>query len=114
MSEQATQKLGIDKVKLVLLAMFSLGQNIEEDLLDDGKISFGEALGTAASTLPDLVQIFTNRHEIGAQIVDIDETEREELLVWAKDNFDLQDDVLEKKIEAGLDAINALLKLTSI
>lgn len=113
MTDTTNEKLGIDKVKLVLMAIFALGANIEEDLMD-GEMSFGEALGTTTETLPDLVKIFTNRKEIGAQIVDIDDVEREELVVWAKEQFDLADDVLEAKIEAGIDAINAILKLTSL
>jgi hypothetical protein len=102
------EKLGIDKLKLVLGLGFSFGEQIGL-ALEDGKINFADLpgfIGVFAQVQP----VIAEGKEALAQALDLDAEERTELNAWAQAEFDIANDAVEAKVEAALDlAISVLV-----
>lgn len=99
--------LGIENLKKAGKFGVSLGMQFEEATADE-KFTWTDLFGF----FDELIQIpgiVNNRAAIVAEFKDLDETERNELLEYLKDEFNLDNDTLEAKIEKGLDIAFALL-----
>lgn len=100
---------GIKELKELLAFGFKLQKAIAS--LGDGKIN---VIVDAPKFLPALLSAPKAFGGIGlvlAEIKDLDEAEREELLAFVRDEFDLSDDRLEELIEDTLEELLSLFKL---
>lgn len=99
--------LGIENLKKAGKFGVSLGMQFEEATVD-GKFTWADLFGF----FDELIQIpgiVNNREAIAAEFKDLDATERDALLQYLKDEFNLDNDTLEAKIEKGFDIAFALL-----
>lgn len=93
-------------LKEVLAVIFSLVESLESARMNDGKIDYKDIplLLDPAMKLPAAADGIEN---VYSQWKSATEEERAELYAWAKSDFDIANDKLEAKIEAGLNvAIN--------
>lgn len=103
--------MAISNLKKIASFGITLGGNVAK-ILQDGKVTLAEGL----SLLPDLLQI----SDIVASIPAIKEEfkamtseDRAELNSYIAENFDIDNDVLEAKIEKAVAAALAILDLVS-
>lgn len=93
--------LGIDQLKEVLTFGASFGNALGSALQDDGRITLGEYvlfIGPLLKLAPAVEDIDVAL----AQLLDMDETEKQELLEFAKTEFDIADDDAEVFVEDTL------------
>jgi len=95
-----TKTYGIEELKKVLKSTFTTVNKVEEAKKDDGKVSIIEAAGITVSALPDAYNTIKNGKAIWNEYQDLDNIERAELSLWFAREFDIADDVAEKKVEA--------------
>ena len=103
-----SEKLGIEKIKNALISSITLGEKIEKNLSDDGKLSWAEALSIGVSSVGDIVKIAQSAKEIKAEFLDLDESEKQEIKEIISNELDLENDKLENIIEKAFDFLNAL------
>lgn len=99
-----TEKLGIEKLKLAILAVITLGEKIENSR-EDGKTTLIESIAIGTSTLPDVIKIIKNGEQIKAEFLDLDEAEKTEIVEFIKSELDLINDKLEEIIEKAVEII---------
>jgi len=99
---------GTEEIKKALGVLIDLGMGVEDALEDDGKVKFMELVGIISGEALDIVSVIKNAGELKAELKDWDEEEREEVLEWAVERFDLDNDVAEKVIEKCLTIIKEL------
>ena len=107
-------EFGTDQIKKALGIVIDLGMGIEEHLADDGRVSLSEAMSTAVELGPDIYSVARNAGELKSELKDWDPTEREEVLAWAIEKFDLDNDRAEKAIEVGLALLSKLGELITV
>lgn len=95
-------------IKLFAFLFDFLGK-IKQDLADH-KISRVEAWGLITSAVTGLWNPIANFGEVkeALKLVATDEAARQQLIAALKEDFDLPDEELEKRIEAGLDLLNSV------
>lgn len=98
----------MEKTKKAIGTLLKLANKVIADVKDDGKIDFGEAMGLAISGV-GLIGIFKDLPEIQIELKGIDAVGVSEIVEAVKADFDLADDVLEAKIEAGLEVLAQML-----
>jgi len=91
----------INHLKTLLLFVFSLG-DVTAQVLEDGKFEWQEGLSyiPPLTQLPNIVQSLP---ELPKELADLEASEREELIVFVKEKFDLENDALEQLIEAAFE-----------
>lgn len=92
--------LGIDKIKDVFTFLFG-GYNCYEAVMADNKVNWKD-LPHIVALIPSVVTVIGDAPEALDQGADLTPEEITELETWAKDEFDIPDDLLEAKIEEGL------------
>jgi hypothetical protein len=103
-------KLGIEKLSQAIIAVITLGEKIE-DKFDDGKLTGAEALQVAVGSFGSVVKLVKSAGQIKAEVLDLDEAEKAELVELVKVELDLDNDKIEAAIEA---AVEFLLKLDTL
>lgn len=98
------ERIGIDNLKIALVAAINFGESIEKNL-DDGKITLAEALGIGAGHFGDIVRVLKNGTKIKAEFLDLDESERLELVELVKDELDLNNEHIEVIIEKAIEML---------
>lgn len=98
MSEQ-TQNAPIKETKELVSFLLAVHQAYQLSNAD-GKIDFKD-LPHIYNPLMKSIQAFNGLDKIPAELKDLDDEERKELVELFKADFDLADDVLEQKIEEG-------------
>lgn len=91
----------IDNLKELVSLVFEMGEAISESL-EDGKISIMDAphfVGIFKKIGPALEGI----DEIPAELADIDDAELDELIDFISEEFDIDNEELEAKVEEGLE-----------
>lgn len=96
------EKLGIDQIKKVLALILELG-NVGDYI--------GKHPELGVAKFAKLTELFDELMAMGSfsveefkkQYADLDEAEIAELKLFMKEKFNIEDDVLEGKIEQGLD-----------
>lgn len=91
--------LGIQETKDVIIFGASLGNAIGESLENDGKITLGEY----TNFIPALLKVpaaLTGITDVKAELLDLDETEKVELIEFVKSEFDIADDAAEEFVES--------------
>jgi len=96
---------GVETIKKAVGLVIDLGMAAEDHLSDDGKIKLNEVMSTLASEALEIVDLVRNAGTLVAELKDWDPDEREEVLVWAVDKFDLENDKAEAIIEKALQII---------
>jgi len=105
---------GTDQIKKALGVVIDLGMSIEDNLADDGKLSLSEAASMAVDLAPDIYSVAKNAGELKAELKDWDPAEREEVLSWAVDKFDLDNDRAERALEIAMALLVKLGELISV
>lgn len=95
-----TKVYGTGTIKEVLEAGFKIVSKIEAAKADDGKIDFWEAVGVTAGSAADVYNIIKNGQQIKNEYNDLDTEEREEIVIWFSEKFELSNDNAEAIIEA--------------
>ena len=101
--------MGTENIKKALALVIKIGTDLAKGL-EDKKLTLAEYIGLGIDLLdaPSVVKSWAN---IKVEVADLDSTEREELLEWIKNEFDIPDDKIEKQIEASLDVLESIGKL---
>lgn len=102
-------KTGITETKELLDFGFDLQEAISSSL-SDGKITLADA-PTFFSTLMGSATAFGGIQKVTGELLDMDDTEKEELLSHVRSRFDLPDDVLEILIEDTIGSIMGLYQI---
>lgn len=94
-------KFGIAHL-IVLSNIFATVGSTVSDVLEDGKVNFSDvtALMPLLGAFKDLTTI--NLNQVVPQLADLSPTEVQELGRVFSEKFDIANDVLETKVEAGL------------
>jgi hypothetical protein len=98
--------MGIKELKEALALAFGLG-NVIKNATADGKVDFSDAV-YLMELIPLLAPAVEGADQIPGELKDLDEAERVELMSFVKEKFDLEDDALEGKIEAGLELVSKI------
>lgn len=96
------EKLGIESLKSVLKLGLALGNGIGK-AMEDGKVDLTDIVYLMGA-LQAAPAAFLAVDKVQAEAKDLDASEMAELVAYAKAEFDLADDELEKKIEKSLEA----------
>src|SRR5512137_708843 len=99
----------MDHLIKLFVAIISFFEKLRADMEDD-KISRAEAWGLVTNIVTGFWNPVANFGEVkeALKLVAKDPAAREELRVALKQEFDLPDDVLEKRIEDGLDLLDTI------
>jgi hypothetical protein len=101
--------LGIDKLKKALGFILHLVNKVDELVEDEW-----QWLPDTVALLPSLIEIpglIKDGKETWEQFKDLDADEREELIEYAKTEFDISDDEVEDIVEAAFDLLDAAADL---
>jgi len=92
------EKLGIEALKNVIGAGFGLTERIKEITAETSsggkKVTIPEIIGSV-SEVYDLAQAVLQAKQAYQEVLDLDEAEKDELMAWAKAEFDVADDKVE-------------------
>lgn len=100
---------GIENLKKAVSFGLKLGTDVGKSL-EDGKLTWDEypvLLGDLMGAGP----VIATGKDLKNEINELDETEAGELRDYIKQNFDIEDDKLEAKIEAAINAVASLYDL---
>jgi len=92
--------MNTDSLKLILAFAMSMHKSYE-GAQADGKIAVDD-LPHLMDPMMKLLPAIQAAKNVPAEIKDLSDQERSDLMVWAKAEYDIADDVLEAKVEAGL------------
>jgi hypothetical protein len=101
--------LGIENLKKVVAAVLHLANKVDL-VTQDGF----QPLSDIVALLPNLaegVTLIKDGRDAWAEFEDMDAVEREELLAFVKEEFDIADDKLESVIETAFDTIDQVAVL---
>lgn len=105
------ETLGIENLKKAVKFAIDLGEQFAESAKD------GFTWKDSFSFIDELLQVpglLSRSKDIVAELKDLSEVEKEELVAWAKDELDLEDDALEAKVEGALEFALQFLKFYSL
>lgn len=105
-----TEKLGIDNLKVAIVAAITLAEKIENKL-EDGKITIIEALNIGTSSFGSIIKVIKSGTKIRDEFLDLDSNEKEELIALIELELDFDNDNLEVIVE---NAIAFLLSLEGL
>lgn len=95
------------ETKKALLTIAKIGSKVDSSLADDGKISVSEGIGLGMSAL-GLIGVFKNIGEIKAELTNLDDAGKAELVEAFVEEFDIKNDDAEAKVEAGVEMLVTL------
>lgn len=98
--ETPKESYGIEKLKIMLMFMFAVYAAWRK-AMKDGKLNWAD-LGHAMNPATKLIPAIGAAPGSLKEISDLTTYEKDELMKWARDAFDIEDKVLEEKIELGL------------
>lgn len=101
--------MDMKETKEIVRFGLKLGKALQE-AMEDGNINLIDAF-KFLPVLKELKTAVEGAAKIPAELKDMDDEERAELLDYFQEHFDLEDDELEAKVEMALDVGLALLKL---
>jgi hypothetical protein len=102
------EELGIEKLKEVLAGVIDFGEALSMSL-EDNKISWQESIALIVDAFSDLKPLVLNFADVKAEFLDLNETEREELVGYFEEEFNLTKESVEIKIEKGIELFEKLL-----
>ena len=107
------EKFGVENIKKAIGAVINIGENVEQ-ARDDGEVSLGEAISITVGAIPPMFNSVKNWNKIREEYNDLSNAERQEIKTWVQEEFDLEDDFVESKIEAAFDVVVSIEKYFSI
>lgn len=93
------EKIGIARLKMLMGAVLQLSATIQKQLADGAQITDLFALVTA---WPNITVIINEAKGAWGEFKDLDAAESADLAEYLADNFDIENNELEAKIEQGL------------
>ncbi len=100
---------GIEHLKSVFKGLINFGEQLELKA-SDGKLTWMEVFTSTVSLVPDVFDAIKNGKVIYAELQDLDDGERDELVAYIEVELDLTSDRTEEQIEAGAELVAALDK----
>jgi hypothetical protein len=97
---------GINETKDVVLAAVALGNAVSKSL-EDGKIGISD-VGSFVGAVTALPAALAGIGQVKAELADLDDAEKAELLAAVKSHFDIADDKVEAIVEDSLKLVVAL------
>ena len=104
--------VGIEHLKTVFKGLINFGETLELKAAD-GKLTWMEVFTSTISIVPEVFDAIKNGKEIYAELLDLDDVERDELVDYIEAELDLTSDRTEEQIEAGAELVAALDKFRS-
>lgn len=101
--------LGIKETKEMLGFVLSIGNGLGLSL-EDGEMTITDLTEFVAPLL-EAADAFSNAVDIPAELADLSEEERVELLAYAKEKFSIPEDHIEDVVECGFDTIVQICEL---
>lgn len=102
----------VDKIKAVLALPLSLHMAYEKAKAD-GKIDVAD-VALLMDPMMKLIPAISGAKEALEQIKALDEAERADVNAWVQQTYDIAEDELEFKIEAGIDVVLSIAKLVGL
>ena len=106
------EKLGIEKLKVLLALPLSIHMAYEKAKLD-GEINAADA-GYAVDPMMKLMPAIASAKEAIPELKDLDPVEKAELMELIKADYDLADDILEAKVEQAFNVVLSIAVLVGI
>lgn len=103
---------GIDQLKAAVKLAVNLGEGVEAATAD-GKIEVAEVAQWVVDLIP-IIQVIQERELLVEEIRDLDIDEIDELVEYAKEELNLENDNVEEVIEKVLDAIVIVVELVQL
>lgn len=100
---------GIQQTKEVLFFIFSFSQAVNKSMAD-GEFNWYDAKNFI-EPLQAMVDAFDDIGSVVPEISDLSPEEMNELVAYVKENFDIEDDALEQRIEDAIDTGVEMIKL---
>ena len=94
--------MGVNELKDVVVFVAKVG-NVTEKVMEDGKVDMKDAYAASGLILP-AISAARGAQDIPAEISDLDEAEKNELLAAFKVECDLKNDNIERYAELGVEA----------
>lgn len=101
---------GIEKIKHSVATVLAVAKAVVKAKSDDGKISTWEWMGIGIKSL-GFIKVVTGAKDILKEYKDLDESEKDELNNWFREEFDIENDDIESLIE---EFFKTLLELESL
>ncbi len=108
------EQFGVEIIKRAVGIVIELGMDLEDHLADDDKVSLSEAVSTVVSVAPDIFAVASKTGDLKSELKDWSPNERVEVLEWAIEKFDLDNDKAEKAVELALLILLKLGELISL
>ena len=99
----------MENLKNALLTIIETGETTVEDL-EDGKISISEGMAITWKAI-GFVKVVKNFKAIKEEYLNLDDAQKEELVQWFNEEFDIADDNAEEIVET---VFESLIKLGGI
>jgi hypothetical protein len=99
----------IEKTKGALKTLLTVGSKVV-NAAEDGKITAGEAIGIGLSAI-GLIGVFKDLKAIGAELATVKKSDIDDLVAEFTADFEIDNDALESKIEAGIVALSEMVKM---
>lgn len=95
MSEE--NKQGVENTIILMDAVIGIGMDVAE-VLEDKKVSWIEGVGLA-NNIPNVMRAINAAKELPAELRDLDDAERDQIVAHFAAEFDLPSEELEEKLE---------------
>ena len=106
-----SEQFGIDYLKDICLTLVQVGVKIEEATDPDSargeKIAFTEGVALLVFLVPKAISYAGDAEKIKNELMNLEQTELDELRIYIAEKLDLKNDEVEALIEAGIDWIDA-------
>ena len=101
------EQYGITKMKEICLTLTEFGMRLEGAFSEDSpkgkKLSFGEVINLGIFIAPKAIGHAGDIEAIRNEFNDLDTEEMDQLVAYVSDKLDLENDKVERLVEAGLD-----------
>lgn len=91
------EKVGIDHIITVMDGILAIGTDLAT-ALEDGKLSMVETIGLSKN-IPAAIAAIKAAPDLPAEIRDLDDEERAQIIAHFSEKFDLPNDELEQRVE---------------
>lgn len=105
-----SEKLGITQLKKDLGVICGIA-NVATKSLEDGKVSLGEGIAIAQKSI-GLIGVIKNVSAAKAELQDLSIDEKNQLIDYFQQEFDLEDDKVETVIETVIEIALGFVKLS--
>jgi phosphoglycolate phosphatase-like HAD superfamily hydrolase len=101
------EEYGVEKLKAAGLVLVEFGMKLEEALSEDSpkgkKVSLAEAISLGVFIAPKAIGLAGDAEVLKNEFQDLSAVEIEEIQVYIAEQLDLENDLVETLLEAGLE-----------